>query len=391
MDRRRDKKVPMREIVAVDPNNPDEMVLRRAARLIHQGEVVGYPTETVYGLGANPFNAEAWHRIYQLKRRDPTKPIGLLISGERMLKHLVETLPDTARSLMKSFWPGPLTIVVKARRDLPKHLLGDGYTIALRVSSSPIANGLVDILGQPLTSSSANISGRPPACSAQEVVENFGGQVSLVIDGGCFQDLTPSTVVDVSGRYVKVIRPGRIGVEEIQRAVGLLNVDPGETRDQKETFNILFVCTGNTCRSPMAKGILEEMLPADILGRVRVTSAGTAASYGNPPAPEAVTAAGEDGVDISAHRSRAINEELLREADLVLTFSAEQKAVVGQMGVSPDRLFTLKEFDAGRGSTIPISDPAGKPLEAYRRCYQRIKKELERILPTIIRLAQEGF
>ena len=189
----------------------------RTADRIRSGGVVVYPTETVYGLGADPFSPIAFERIFSLKGRETEKGLILLIRGREDLDALVADIPRAVEVLMDAFWPGPLTLVFPASPNLPNHLLGTTSTIALRVSDAPVAGSLLHHVGGPVTSTSANVSGQPPAQSAREAADVFGDRVDLILDGGTARDLRPSTLVDVSGGSPKILRPGRIPDTEIDR------------------------------------------------------------------------------------------------------------------------------------------------------------------------------
>ena len=172
--------------------------------------MIVYPTETVYGLGADAFQTCAVRRVYAIKGRDFGKPIGLVVSDEQMVRKVVAAIPEVARALMKRFWPGPLTLVFRASEGVPREVLGGGETVAVRISSSPVVRDLLDLYGRPLTATSANRSGVRAACSAQEAMEQVGAEVDLVLDGGPSEDEVSSTVVDVSEGRLRVLRMGKI-------------------------------------------------------------------------------------------------------------------------------------------------------------------------------------
>lgn len=199
----------------------DDPGIVRAADRIRSGGVVVYPTETVYGLGADPFNPVAFERIFSLKGREAEKGLILLIRGRPDLDALVANIPRTAEVLMDAFWPGPLTLVFPASPSLPEHLPGSSPTIALRMSDAPVASALLRHVGGPITSTSANLSGQPPARSAGEALDTLGGDVDLILDGGTAPDSRPSTLVDVSVPHPRVLRPGRIAETDINRVLAL--------------------------------------------------------------------------------------------------------------------------------------------------------------------------
>ncbi len=197
----------------------DKPGIVQAADRIRSGGVVVYPTETVYGLGADPFNTSAFARIYELKGREAEKGLILLIRGMQDLDALVADIPQAAEILIEEFWPGPLTLVFPAAPGLPGHLPAPSSTIALRMSDAPVASALLHHVGGPITSTSANRSGQPPARNARQAADVLGGRVDLILDGGESSDPRPSTLVDVSGRNPKILRPGRIPETEIHRAL----------------------------------------------------------------------------------------------------------------------------------------------------------------------------
>ncbi len=199
----------------------DDPGIVRTADCIRSGGVVVYPTETVYGLGADPFNPVAFERIFSLKGRESEKGLILLIRGSQDLDALVADIPRAAEFLMDAFWPGPLTLVFPASPSLPDHLLGFTSTIALRVSDAHVASSLLQHAGGPITSTSANHSGLSPARSAQEAANALGGDVDLILDGGSAPDSRPSTLVDVSLPHPRILRPGRIAESKINRVLTL--------------------------------------------------------------------------------------------------------------------------------------------------------------------------
>lgn len=198
----------------------DESGILQATERVRVGGLIAFPTETVYGLGADPNNADAIERLFEAKGRDPGKAVLLLIPGLRSLSSLVAHVPPSARVLMDAFWPGPLTLVFRARPGLSPRLLGGGQTLGIRVSNAPVVRELLSHLGGPLTGTSANRSGTPPTLSASEAASQLGGRVDLVLDGGPAPDVQPSTVVDVSSAEVRVRRAGPISASQVWRALG---------------------------------------------------------------------------------------------------------------------------------------------------------------------------
>lgn len=188
---------------------PEEIVF--AVEALRRGEVVGYPTETFYGLAVNALDELALVRLRQLKGRDADKPISVLVSGRAMLDRLCGSISPLARRLMEAYWPGPLTLVLPARRGLPRPLLSDGY-IAVRESSHPTAQALVAAFGGPITATSANPAGEPPATTPESVEEMFEGRCR-VLHGGTTVGGAASTVARVRGSRVEILRQGALRIE----------------------------------------------------------------------------------------------------------------------------------------------------------------------------------
>ena len=195
--------------------------INQAADIIKNGGLIAYPTETVYGLGADPYNSEAIQKIFTAKGRAEDKGIILLIRGADDLSRLICNISPTAQILIEAFWPGPLTLVFRANRDLPPALLGGRGTVALRHSSSPIATQLLTAFSGPLTSTSANRSTEPPARSACEVENALGDHLDLILDGGPSASAIPSTLVDVSSDRAILLREGAIPVQKLRSHIHL--------------------------------------------------------------------------------------------------------------------------------------------------------------------------
>src|SRR5262245_24417013 len=191
----------------------EEIVFAVAA--LRRGEIVAYPTETFYGLGVDALDELALARLRALKGRD-RKAISVLVDGPQMLGTLCQTVPPLAAALMKRHWPGALTIALPARRNLPAALIDDGC-VAVRQSPHPTAQALVAGLGRPLTATSANRAGEPPATTDEAVEEAFGARCRIV-HGGATPGGAPSTLVRVRGTKLEILRRGAIEIDPDMRA-----------------------------------------------------------------------------------------------------------------------------------------------------------------------------
>ena len=198
--------------------------LSAAVQVLKGGDVIVFPTETLYGLGADALNDAAVEKVFQLKGRDPRNPIPVLVADQEMLHTLVAKIPTVAQKLMDRYWPGPLTLVLPGRKNIPKPLCNPTGGIAVRISSQPIAALLIKGLGRPLTATSANPSGKEPARTLQEAKTYFADRVELFVDGGTLTSKSGSTVVEVIEDNVKVVREGEISASELQRFLGLEKV-----------------------------------------------------------------------------------------------------------------------------------------------------------------------
>ena len=189
----------------------------QGVEILKRGGVIAFPTDTVYGLGADAFNAAAVERIYRIKGRPRHRQLPLLIAGVEQLAILTHALPEVARFFAGRFWPGGLTLVLPKGASLPSHL-AQGTGIAVRVPNHPLCLALIEGLGNPIVGTSANISGRPPALSAGEVKQQLTGKIDFVIDGGRCPGKQESTVVDVTHQTPVILREGVIPSCEIDRA-----------------------------------------------------------------------------------------------------------------------------------------------------------------------------
>jgi len=203
----------------VDPHVPEDRSLVLAAEVIQAGGVVVYPTETVYGLGANAWNRDAVKRIQAIKRRPENKPVLVIVHSDESVRRLTVAISGAAEALMSAFWPGPLTLVFRAARDVPEELtLGTG-TIGIRIPSLPLCLRLAELCGLPITSTSANAAGAPVPPTVAEIESALAPGVDLFLDAGVLPARPPSTVVDVSGPIPRLLRQGAVPKERIAMIV----------------------------------------------------------------------------------------------------------------------------------------------------------------------------
>lgn len=198
------------KIIKVDTNLIERDKLKVIIEVLRRGGIVAYPTDTFYGLGANCFIKEAIQKIYRLKKRKPSKPISIVVSDLEMAKRLVVDIPPVFNSLAKKFWPGPLTLVLKASPTLPKKLLSIKDSIGIRIPDSPWLRELIKAADFPVSATSANISGEEEISEYKEIIRNFFRRIDLIVDGGKTPGILPSTVVDLSSIEPKILREGAL-------------------------------------------------------------------------------------------------------------------------------------------------------------------------------------
>jgi len=503
-------------VTRVSPENPDPSELRAAARCLASGGLVAFPTETVYGLGADATNGPAVVSIYEAKERPPDNPLIVHIASWDELRPLVREVGRRTASLAEAFWPGPLSLVLPRSEVIAPEVCCGLETVAVRMPAHPVALELIRWAGVPVAAPSANISGRPSPTRAEDVIADLSGRIDHVLDAGPCAVGVESTVLDLTGPVPVVLRPGGVSLEDLRRVVGdvclatgpdatparspglrhrhyrpqarvflvlpgpsgpgtpavaeelrrIARVETGEgrrvgvtctvetaihlsgsgltirtwgSRDRAGevaaglyaalrdldragvdsilaeglrsgglglavndrlgraaetivkvgdglvsplTDQILLVCTGNTCRSPMAEVILTHLLDVSApRGAFEVVSAGTTAADGQPPSPEALEVMRESGLDLSRHRSRQVTAEMVTQARLVLTMTRRHReTLIGLFPEAADRVHTLRSYagTVGPGSEEDICDPLGSGVEAYRQAAGELRRAAEK-------------
>ena len=363
------------EVVSITSEQARSEGIGRAVEVLRAGGLVAFPTETVYGLGARADLIPAVAKLRRIKGRPDDKPFTVHIGRPSDLERFVPDPPGVGRRLARKGWPGPLTIVfavgdpsaAPVMADLPDEAAAAMYhrgTIGLRCPDEPSTGELLGAVGGPVVAASANRAGEAPPCRADEVLEELDGRIDLILDGGPSRYAKASTVVRIDGRGFEVLRQGVYDERTVRRLA---------------TQRVLLVCTGNTCRSPMAAGLLGHLLAAELgiepseleaAGWV-VASAGTWAGSGLWATDEAVEVMRRRAIEISGHRSRPVTFEEIERADLIFTMTGSHRAAVLGLVPSAEARCRLVAGDD------PIDDPIGQSTEVYEACARKIEAALK--------------
>ena len=213
------------KVITIDHKAMDEGVLQEAGRIIREGGLVAFPTETVYGLGGDALNKESSKKIYEAKGRPSDNPLIVHICKMEDLKSIVEEIPEDVKRLAEAFWPGPLTIIMKKSELVPKETTGGLDTVAVRMPSHPVALKFIEYAGGYVAAPSANVSGRPSPTKAKYVIEDMTGRIDMILDGDGIDIGLESTIVDMTGEKPEILRPGYITKDMLEKVLGEVSVD----------------------------------------------------------------------------------------------------------------------------------------------------------------------
>ncbi len=222
------------EIIRISDIANEREAISKAAEIIRAGGLVAFPTETVYGLGGNGLSSLASSKIYEAKGRPSDNPLILHIASIEQLYPLVEKIPEIAETLMDAFWPGPMTLIMKKSKLVPKETTGGLDTVAIRMPAHPVALALIEAAGLPIAAPSANLSGRPSPTCAEHVCEDLSGKIDMIIDGGDVSIGLESTIIDVTGDVPTILRPGFITQEILEKLLGEVKVDKASVSKMEE-------------------------------------------------------------------------------------------------------------------------------------------------------------
>ncbi len=378
-------------VITIDRDADRASAAHRAAEVLGKGGLVAFPTETVYGVGVRADLGDAVARLYELKSRAPEKPFTVHIASPADAEGFASPLSGVARRLMRKAWPGPLTLILpvgdpQTRPGIAgldssavKAMYSENTTgkapgapglVGLRCPSDAFACAMLTATQGPVIAASANRAHHPPPLTADEVLTELDGKIDLLIDGGPTRYTKASTIVRVTGTSYEIVREG---------------VYDKRIVDDFATFRLLFVCTGNTCRSPMA-GALARVMLAKKLGcpeselsshGIEVSSAGTAGGDGRA-ADHAIAVMRQRKIDLSNHVSAGLTAEMIDRADEILVMTrSHRQSVLAMVSSAEDRVrLVLGDRD--------LDDPIGGSEEDYERCATALTQGISARLDEVI-------
>lgn len=369
------------KVVKLDAEKIDSEEIKKAAKLVDSGALVAFPTETVYGIACRVETASL-SRLNDLKGRQADKRYTLHIGRKTDVKKYVPSIGLRAEKLIRNAWPGPLTLVFeldqadinKQKNRLDKEVFENLYkdnSIGIRCPEDRIASKLLQLIKNSVVAPSANITGHSPATEPSQVLSQFAGRIELLLDAGACKYKKSSTVVKIGKKGLKILRDGVYS----QSDLGTLS-----------QIKFLFVCTGNTCRSPMAEGIFRKYLAEKLGCKVdqlkkkgyKLSSAGTVGLAGMPASPQTIAVCATKGIDLRAHKSRRLSPRLIEEYDFVFVMDRMQRQQI--LTLCPD----VADKCVLLAENKDISDPIGRPKQVYNNCAKLIEQAVKNRIDELV-------
>ncbi len=376
--------------IKINPEQPDQKSIQTAVDVLHSGGVIIYPTDTLYGLGVDVTNPKALQKLFSLKQRAQNQPVSLLAESIDQIEYYNGQLPLEIYARLGRLLPGKFTVLLQNTLISNFKLaypLNELKKIGWRVPKHRFARELVKVFGHPISTTSANVSGKGNVKTVAEIISHFGDKPDLIIDAGPIEKNKGSTILDFTKNPPLVIREGDVSLDETKKRLQGI-----ELRRKKEFFDIMFVCSGNICRSPMAEGILKAMISKTRFRHiVRVSSAGT---LNLPPSPAhelAEKIADANEINIHKHVSRPINSKLVEQADLIICMAVNHIDYLRKVFPQHKEKFVLlKQWNKPVPLANPsIADPIGHDVDFFSDTFASIHYELKRNLPHLFSRLKE--
>ena len=373
------------EYYKIDPQKPDRRIVKRAVEVLKSGGIIVYPTNTLYGLGVDAFNKRALDRLFVIKQRGPYQAVSLLVASLEQLRSLFAKLTPKQYEHLLKILPGKFTILAESRFTQNLPYLSSKFDenappkVGFRVAEFPVCKQLSLQLGSPITATSANLTGHPNARTVQDVIAQFGDRLDLILDAGPVRNIKGSTIIDLTKDPYLIVREGAVPVKELKK-----KLPDVKFKKRKDRFQVTFVCSGNICRSAMAKGILTETVSKTRFKDLMIIdSAGTLPHASGPAHPLTIEVAGAFGIDLHTHQAKPINMSIVEQSDLLIAMAVNHYEFLREhYPEHKEKIVLLKEWHRHTKLANPsIADPIGHDREFFEKTFKEIQSEIKRILP----------